>query len=317
MGRKHILTLVIILMVLFTLPSCSPKVAEPKDATLQINPIAESVNREQVTTRLYFGYLGEQLLVGENRVFDAPDTESREKSIIQELIKGPSVVRTDFTQLINSSTKVVNVESQDQFLFVTLSKEFLEPASGEFDPTDEEQAEMEKTRKYLAVYSIVNTLVEQGTYSRVSILIDEDGNGRMLTKAEAGIEGGSDPTAPFERNGAIALSSSNTMREILSAIERKDWNYLYGYISNKNSYDYDKPTIEDFRNEVTKVSVSNYEVLDDVTAQDGSSAVVLVNYDLKLADGETRKMINIPVRLAQEKDVWKITYNVFKSKFMV
>jgi spore germination protein GerM len=290
---------------------------EQQDAVVPINPLAEAESKEKATTRLYFGYQQQKLLVGESRVVDVTEFESIEKSIIEELAKGPSAERVDFTQLINPATQVVNIESQGQFLFITLSQEFLQSFGTEIDMTDEEQLSNEKRRRYLAVCSIVNSIVEQGTYSRVNILIDENGVGRPITLEEAGLDA-DEPAEPFERDNEIELTGRNTMREILGAIEKKEWSTLYGYIAYKNLYGSDKPSLEDFTNEIvnSKLAVSSSDVLDDVVSQDGSTDVVMVNYELKLQDGEPRNMTNIPVRLVQENGVWKITYNTFKSKFL-
>lgn len=319
---KVILVFAAILIVLVIYIGCeqTPK-EEPQDAPLQINPVSEAVGKDKTSTRLYFGYSYgtaiEKLLVGEIRKIDVPVNESAEPSIINELIMGPSATRVDFVPLINPATKVINVEAQGQYLFVTLSSDFLKPLSEQAEQESEESASNEKTRKYLAVYSIVNTIVEQGTYSRVIILVDENGVARRLTQQEAGLES-EDMAEPFERNGEIELNGRNTMREILTAIEKKDWSRLYGYIAYKNAYGQDKPSQEEFINEVVaaKLSLSNHEVIDSVSASDGLTDVIMINYDLKLQDGEPRTLANIPVRLTQENDVWKMSYNVFRTKFL-
>jgi hypothetical protein len=306
------------MLAVFGLTACAaPVTGVEQDAVVPINPLPEAESKEKTTARLYFGYQQERLLVGENRVVDVTEFESIEKSIIGELAKGPSAERMEFTQLINPATQVVNIEAQGQFLFVTLSQEFLQNFGTEIDLTDEEQLSNEKRRRYLAVYSIVNTIVEQGTYSRVSILIDEEGSGRPITLAEAGLEA-EEPAEPFERDNEIALTARNTTREVLAAVEKKEWGALYGYIAYKNTYGGDKPSQEDFTNEIvsSKLSVSGAQILDDVISQDGATDIIMVDYELKLQDGEPRSLTNIPIKLVQENGVWKITYSTFKNKFL-
>lgn len=322
---KVILVFVMLLIILVVYIGCEKRPTEQKEeaaAVMQINPVPDGVSKNRTSTRLYFGYSSgsilERLLIGENRPIDLPVNEKAEPAIIEELIKpGPSPTKIDFVQLINPATTVVNVEAQGQYLFVTLSKEFVEPFGEEIDASDDERVAREKTRKYLAVYSIVNTLVEQGTYSRVSIKIDEGGTARSLTREEAGMDM-EDPKEPFERNGEIELNGRNTMREILTAIEKKEWNTLYSFIANKNYFDQERPSLDEFTNEViaAKLSISNSKVVDAVMSSDGLTDIIMVDYDLKLQDGEPRPMTNIPIRLTQENDVWKISYTVFKSKFM-
>lgn len=322
---KSILVLALILVVLIMYLSCEQSIVDEEldeESKVQINPVGEGVSKDRISVRLYFGYSSgatlEPLLAGENRIIDLPANESVESAIIQELIApGPSPTRVDFTQLINPDTTVINVELQGQYLFITLSKEFVDAFGEDIDVANEEQVAAENTRKYLAVYSIVNTLVEQGTYSRVSIKIDDNGTARPLTREEAGMDI-EDPREPFERNGAIVLNGSNTMHEILTAIEKKEWNTLYGFIANKNYYGQEKPSQDEFINEVTasKLAITNFEIIDSVVSADALTDTIMVNYDLRLQDGAPRTLTNIPIRLSLENDLWKLSYNVFKAKFL-
>ncbi|MEG2624981.1 MAG: GerMN domain-containing protein [Christensenella sp.] len=293
-----------------------PTATASEDSSIQINPLPDAVSQDKKTARLYFGYVDEPLLIGETRIFSVPINENAEASIIKELIKGPSTTRVDFTPIINMNTTVVNVRSEGNFLFVTLSNEFLQPPE---DRSSDGNEAYEKTRRMLAVYSIVNTLVEQGNYSRVQILIDDagTGSGRPLTLAEAGADG-EGITEAMERKGELDLNAKNTLREIMRCIENKAWDTLYGYISYKNLYGEDKPSMEDFKNEITtsKLSVSDYVIGDEIESADGLTEVVMANYILKLKDGDAKTVSNVPIRLILENDVWKITYTVFKRNFL-
>lgn len=301
--------------------ACSTQEAEPtasatEDTSIQINPLPESVSKDKSTARLYFGYTQEPLLVGETRVFSVPINENENAAIVKELIKGPSTTRVDFTPLINENTKVVNVRSEETYLFVTLSKEFLKPPEDQLAVANDNY---EKTRKMLAVYSIVNALIEQGNLSRVQILIDDEGtdSGRPLTLAEAGMDG-EGITDALERNGDVNLNGPNTLREIMKCIENKSWDTLYQYISFKNLYGEDKPSVEDFKSEITaaKLVLTDYTVVDEIASTDGISEVVMASYTLKLRDNDAKKISNVPVRLILENDVWKMTYTTFKKNFL-
>ncbi|MGI6153189.1 MAG: GerMN domain-containing protein [Christensenellaceae bacterium] len=320
MKHKRMILVAAILACALCIAACTGTEANEKageDETTVINPLPENVSNERQTARLYFGYLSEPLLVGETRVFTAPDNESTEVSIVKELINGPSATRVDFVQLINPETTLVDSYGDGRYLTLTFSSEFIEPFGAAVD--EEENQEYEKTRRYLAVYSIVNSVIEQGGFSRVRILVDENdsGTGRLLTYEEAGMDG-SGATEPFGRNGDIVLSAKNTMREILQATEKKDWNTLYGYIAYKNASGQDRPSLDVFSNEVvsSKLTLSSPVIIDDVLLQDGATAIVMVDYVLKLGDDEATGYTNVPVRMVLENDVWKITYSVFKTNFL-
>ncbi len=323
MKKISIVVLALIFLITGVFKGCNDTVVEEdtQQTTVQINPLPESVNNNEINVRLYFGYHEYDLLVGETRKIKVPVNESIEISILQELIKeGPSATKIDFTQVINSNTTILKAEQEGQILTVTLSEEFLDPPDGsEVDYQNEDEVSYEKTRKYLAVYSIVNTLIEQGNAARVRILIEEDdrGIGRPITMMEAGIDGVGD-AEPFERLGSIELNGENTMSEILSAIETREWSTVYDYIAYKDSLGQDKPSLEDFRNfaEAAKFSISSPEVLGGTLSPDYVSNIIMVSYELKQQDGEVQVFSNVPIKLVQENDVWKMTYNVFEDTFM-
>lgn len=322
MKKRIILILAFILMFSVMAVSCTNKSEEAPEIIDKkspiINPLPEAVNKNKATVRLYFGYLNKKLLVSETNTLDVPANENIEESIIKALISGPSATRVESVRLIHPKTEILQIhgDGADVILSITLSKEFLQPVS----TLGDEEEGYEKTRRYLAVYSIVNSLIEQGKYSRVRILIDDNntGTGRPLTNLEAGLDGAG-ATEPFGRNGEIELNNaSNTMREILNAAQEKDWETLYGFLSYKNAYDQEKPSLEDFKNEViyAKMAVSGAEVIDSISTPDGLTNIVMTSYSLKLGDDEAKSLANVPIRLTQENDGWKMTYNVFKTSFL-
>ncbi len=295
-------------------PEASPSESQ---GTSVINPLPDGISQDKNTARLYFGYMQEDMLVGETRIFQVPINESVETSIVKELISGPSTARADFTPLINPNTTVMSVKTESNFLSVTLSKDFLQSPE---DMTAAEDTGYEETRRKLAVYSIVNTLIEQGNYSRVRILIDDTdtGSGRPITLKEAGLSGSGMADA-FERNGELELTGKNTLREIMENIRTKSWDTLYNYIAYKNLYGQDKPSLDDFKSEMnsSKLTIGeDFSLGDEVEGADGISVVVMATYTLKVKDGDEKTISNMPIKLVLENDVWKITYTTFKKNFL-
>jgi hypothetical protein len=313
MKKKSFLIILLCVVLLITACTAGNPEAE-KSNEPQINPLSEVASRDNVLVNLYYGYKAEQLMVSEVREINVPVNERIELTIVTNLIQGASTSKADFTSVINPDTKIINITDNDGFLFVTLSKEFLSP------PAESQNENMNQNiRRYLAAYTIVNTLVEQGGYSRVQILIDRDdsGAGTPVTNAEIGLAG-SDPTEPLGRDGSKILNSRNTMREILSSIERKDWSRLYGFISYKDTQGVDRPTSDEFINEVSgkKVVLSDSAVIDHISSTDLYSDYVLTNFTIKLGDGEPQDKMNIPIYLIRENDMWKIPYDIFTSCFI-
>jgi hypothetical protein len=312
---KRVILLILIAIILTGFVACAQtsEVADSEDGVPQINPLSEAASRDNVLVNLYYGYKTEQLLVGESREINVPVNERIEVTLISNLIQGASTSKADFSSVINPDTKIVNITDNDGYLFVTLSKEFLLPP----DDTATQDID-ENIRRYLAAYSVVDTLIEKTGYYRVQILIDRDdsGAGTPITNGEIGLPG-NDPTEPLGWEGSIILNSRNTMREIMTSIQRKDWNRLYSFISYKDTQGDARPTLDDFKNEVSgeRIVLSNSEVIDHISSTDLYTDYVLANFTIKLGDNEPRTMTYMPIYLVRENDLWKIPYDIFKSCF--
>lgn len=306
---------------LLALSACATPVPEPSESgsspVVQINPLAESVSVDETTARLYYGFGDDCLLAGEDRRINVPANESVETSILNELIReGPSASSNNLTRVINPATSVVSATMEGEFMIVTFSREFLEP---ELAGNVRTSPVGEQVRRYLSVYSVVNTLIERGTCSRVRIMIDQDGTGtgRPITFSEAGMSGSGD-AEPFAHNGEIELTPHNTMREILDAVEKRDWSQAYDFVAMKNERGQERPTLDEFRSQAERanVAISGAQILDYVPTPDGTGAIVLVTYDLKSQGAETISYTNVPKRLILEGNVWKMTWNVFEQAFL-
>ncbi len=116
----------------------------------------DEIRRNQTAVvELYFGSEDGTGLIKEQRMIDVKDNESIEKTIINELLSGPS---GEGVRLIPSDVKLLSIEAKDKLSYVNLSKEF---------------AAMSEDNAYMAVYSVVNTLTGQWQQSEgVQILIE-------------------------------------------------------------------------------------------------------------------------------------------------
>ena len=311
---KKLINFILLIILAAGLIGCTAVPAEQTASSVpQINPLSEAASRDNVLVNLYYGYKAEQLLVGEAREINVPVNERIEVTLVSNLIQSASTSKADFTSVINPDTKIVNISDNDGYLFVTLSKEFLLP------PADMTTQDMdENIRRYLAAYSVVDTLIEKAGYYRVQILIDRDdsGAGTPITSSEIGLPG-NDPTEPLGWEGSLILNSRNTMREIMNSIQRKDWNRLYAFIAYKDTQGVSRPTLDDFKNEVTgeRLVLSDSEVVDHISSTDLYTDYVLTNFTLKLGDSEPRTKTYMPIYLVRENDLWKIPYDVFKNCF--
>lgn len=125
-------------------------VISKKDIVLQVNPA------DTTDVQLYFATSNASNLKIEQRKVITLDTISIEKTIVNELIKGPS--SHELISTIPSGTKLLNIETKDGVCYVNLSEEFVTKFSG--------------GSGVLTVYSIVNSLCSTESVTRVQILIE-------------------------------------------------------------------------------------------------------------------------------------------------
>jgi hypothetical protein len=282
----------------------------PKSTESQINPNEEAANMEKVAVTLYFGYEDEYLLAGEPRVIEAPVSGRLETAVIKSMIEGPSPDNPYLKSLIDPSVKVVNVSEEGEYLFVTLNNEFIRSTA-----TADETA---RRKKQLAVYSIANTLIELGGYSRVHLRVDKEGNGigESITKAEAGFEG----DAALEPMGfyiPVVLNPKNTVSEFFKNYANKDWEKVYAFIAYHDISGDERPSEDTFMSEVVSFNtgIEEYETQDYFVSADDTNATVMVDFSVKTKDAQNIPKKSMPVKLLKENNIWRVSYSSFEKVF--
>ena len=129
-------------------------VLSKKDVVLDI----DIVENDSITTTItmYFATSDALNLKAESRNVKTQNTISIEKTIMSELLKGPS--SHELSSVMPSGTKVLNVETKDSVCYVNLSEEFVSKFSG--------------GSGLLTVYSVVNSLCSLESVQSVQILIE-------------------------------------------------------------------------------------------------------------------------------------------------
>lgn len=118
-----------------------------------------STEKKSTTVKLYFSDEQAQYLVPEERSVITNDSDSIEKVVVNELLKGPQDTQNT-VRTIPLGTKLLSVEVNDGTCFVNFSQEFISKHSG--GSAGEE----------MTVYSIVNSLTEIPEVKKVVFLIE-------------------------------------------------------------------------------------------------------------------------------------------------
>jgi hypothetical protein len=307
----------ILLVALAAAAGCTGGGAQTVDKNLpDINPNAESANKDKASVALYFSYNREPLLAAEAATVNVPVSEPLEAAVVRALIAGPSVNRTELSGLFWGNVRLVGVENNADILFVTLSEEFVS--------TDPEKPVLEEgtaaDQKRLAICSIVNTIVEMGTYSRVQIYVDRQAAGaaQRITRQEAGWQYGGNENEHLDllgRMSELILTPNNTLAEALESLKKKDWTRLYNFTAYTSPDGSVKPDSKAFSEMLADKGnvLESFDVTDANVSSDGQKAVVMLDYVMKTREGDVIDPTNIPVVLLREEDIWKISYTSLVS----
>lgn len=138
------------------------------------NTESEINTREQTTLRLYFANEEGDELVEVSRTLEYSTNVSLEKLVLEELIRGPGdQVKGGVFPVINAGTKVLGVTVKDGTCYVNLSEHFLTQTSS--------------VTSDVAIYSIVNSLVELSNVNRVQIAVN--GNSDIMFRENISLSG--------------------------------------------------------------------------------------------------------------------------------
>lgn len=298
---KKIIAVVSVLLFLLGTAGCAQN---QNTGYEEIDPEHGAASRTSLTVSLYYANSAGTHLVAETRTIEIPVNARIDTTILEELIKGPSSSNPEMTALINKATKVVSITDSADVLIVTLSSDFLEWGD-----------EAMQYSKYLAVYSIVNTLVEASGAARVQLLVDEEssGTGQRVQKDQVGVSG-EGVLDTLGRNGGIVLTPGITVNNLLEAVRSRDYASAYAYITHGSK----TPDAASFQTAVSesKLALESFSVGEVIVGGDGETATVMVDYTIRSQDGNQNERTNIPFSIEKENGIWRMPYENFKEMFI-
>ncbi len=298
---KKIIAVVSVLLFLLGTAGCA---RNQNTGYEEIDPEYGTASRTSLTVSLYYANSAGTHLVAETRTIEIPVNARIDTTILEELIKGPSSSNPEMTALINKATKVVSITDSADVLIVTLSSDFLEWGD-----------EATQYSKYLAVYSIVNTLVEASGAARVQLLVDEEssGTGQRVQKDQVGVSG-EGVLDTLGRNGGIVLTPGITVNNLLETVRSRDYASAYAYVTHGSK----TPDIASFQTAVSesKLTLESFSVGEVIVGGDGKTATVMVDYTIRSQDGNQTERTNIPFSIEKENGIWRMPYESFKEMFI-
>ena len=322
MRTTKVLLVILALGLITNACNIIPSISTADEETTDINPLPEAANTVGKEVTLYFKYAEENMLAGETRIIDVPVNERTEMAVLEEVFKGPSQDNPELNSVIPENATIIDLTESGEYLFVTLSKEFItESDLAMVDKADAAAYEAAKQDMNLAIYSIVDTLIELGGFSRVQILVDtnDSGRGERISMADIGEDSTETGTLePLGWNGTLVMTPENTVLLLMDALAKRDYTTLYALIAYSDTDGTSKPSREDFISNLSTQSstMEEYRVLDDVVSSDANSVIVAVSFSMQSQDGDVTVKDNIILQLVRERDLWKVEYTSFEEVFL-
>ena len=274
-------------------------------------------NRTEVT--LYFAYGGTGLLSTERRSVATGSASSIEECVINALAEGPSAEYSELRALLPAGTRVMSIEEHDGILFVTLSNEFLSvPSDAPEDwESDDYWSQLVLSRRRLAVQSIVCALTDIGNHSSMQLLIDRDNEGEKKGERVERYYFYPDPEKNssvmldvVHRNEDLVLTPRNTVKTVLTRLQAQNYTGVYSFVRQDDN-DTRQRTADELGAELQKLeyAVTDFAIGDCMVTNDGQQATVCVSATLTNGDGTAVQLEKFPIKLAREREIWRVSYS--------
>ncbi|MBP5662187.1 MAG: GerMN domain-containing protein [Clostridia bacterium] len=273
----------------------------------QIAPVPENDRAAaSVVMPLYFRFYTEPMLLRYSLTVDTPPQQLPEYYAISALLGGAVEARPELTRCFGRNTALQEISASGETLSVTLSEGFLSDTQGAND------AETRQNRR-LALYSIVNTVCEMGSFSQVQFYLYRNGLAQRPDSYQMGMVSKESDTAPLgalTRNTALILTPSSVARMGLTHYSNQAWNRLYYYLGDKEGAARKLPILEEMSQTLTYLgwTLSDFTVEDNYTvSEDGKTAYVTVSMNLR-SDSASYRVENVPLELCWRGRTWLISY---------
>ncbi len=299
---KRIFCLILIFILLLTC-GCTAGYMDKTNGD-SIPPVQDStVLSGSLVMPLYFRYYNEPMLVRYPLTVDTTTHEQPEFYAISTLLSSPLGKRTGISYLFNGKTKLISVDSDGSYLYVTLSDGFYQDTKG----TNDDETRLNRS---LALYSIVNTVCEMGNHSYVQLYIEQNGASIRPDSYEMGIsktQATSTPLGPLSRNTAILLTPSTVAKTALGYYSKTEWNKLYLYLGSSKQ---GLPLLEEMTQKFNylNLNMTEFSVEENYTvSEDGKLAFVQVSFKIRSANA-SYEVSNVPLELVYNDRAWLISY---------
>ncbi len=295
-------------LAILLLCGCSAYINESEGD--KISPLEEElVASRSASIPLYFRFYSEEMLVRLPISIETGQHQKPEYFAINALFSGPTSSLGEAKGCFGNQTNLVSLDDNGDHLYVTLSSGFLLDTKA----NDDEQT---RTNRRLALYSIVNTVCEMGSYRAVQIFISSEQGARRPNAYEMGISFVDDGSAlgPLTRSTELILTPSNVAKQALKHYSALEWSKLYHYLSDSADAQKKLPILEEMINEFEykNLILSEFVAEDNYTfSEDGRSAIVQITLKVRSQNSAQYTVEGFPLELVQKNSCWYVCFESF------
>ncbi len=253
---------------------------------------------------LYFRFKNSALLGAEERRIFVPAESSFETELIKALISGPSSVLPYLSPLFPQGTEVLNTFGNSNVLFVTFNDKLMNRYSDEIMRFDEKYKSNDGSmRRRLAMASLSCTVTENTAFSYVQVLIQGDvgENTSMRLSENYFLQDSDSLLPPLSREEQYIMQPKNSAEFFIKAVESGNYSEALDWLAPSSR----NPDFSAMRLPV----FAEYALSSGTVSLNGAQAIVLLDAKLQDADGATKNIESLPIRMQNINGIWKIVYD--------
>lgn len=290
--------------------------------TAQIPSFSEQMGTQTASdmldVTLYYRCAGTQLLSAQRAQLDIRREETIATSIVRRLIDGPQSTSGALEGVFPQGTTLVSAMAEGTTVHVTLSRQFLGKPDGA--PTDWEDLtswqEEARSRRMLAVQSLVLALTEDGRYQRVQVYVadhDDDVPERIpMAYFSDDASAAGMVLAACSRDESFLLTPQRVLLRALACWQQREYAMLYAMLVSDRE---PLPTLAAFEAKMKELDVSllDYEVTTGSVSYDGKRATLVLDAHIRTPDGGDATLSREAVALRRDEENWVMTYDTLLS----
>jgi len=311
MKRSKFLSL---LLTLLLLTGCAESVIREDPVSDPLPAIDPAAGVEQtLDVNLYYRLTGEPLLVPVQQTISVRAGGYAEHALVSKLLDGPSALAQDLSSALPQDLRLVEAYRDGSIMYVTFSRALIEPNA--FSGSREEQ---ELSRR-LAVYSVVNSLLDlpNRSFRSVQIRIDLSGSGEGVSVAPSMLGFGEQFASqqwlePLTFEEGVVADPAGIMELLMGHLQRDELAEAWPLFAESETGGLQKPDYAAMETQLkTLGQIDGFRIHGVETASDERMANATVDITWTPRGEAARTVTRAVIGMPREGELYKVGYQSF------